>query len=68
MDIDIRTREENLTVGRLLEKLQFANVNDLVCVAVQHPKGPPELVTLGIDERGGEFKPLFVWTPVFETT
>ena len=55
---------EYLTVGRLLEKLQFEDVNHRVCVCVENEEGkPPALVTLLVSHPDGNLRDLFVWVP-----
>jgi hypothetical protein len=55
-----------LTVGRLLEKLQFEDVDNRVCICVENPpETPPSCVTLLIAtaDDPNEVRDLFVWIP-----
>lgn len=55
---------EVLTVGQLLEKLQFENVNDRVCVRVQNPAGvPPFESAICIASPDGNWYDIFTWKP-----
>jgi hypothetical protein len=53
-----------LTVGRLMEKLQFEDMNNRIAINVENPEGTvPSLVTLLLMHSDGNFRDLFVWVP-----
>jgi hypothetical protein len=50
-----------LTVGRLLEKLQFEDVNNRIAICVENTEGnPPGLTTPLVAHPDGNFRDLFV--------
>lgn len=55
---------EVLTVGQLMEKLQFEDVNDRICIRVQNPEGiPPQESAICVAQPSGAWRDVFVWKP-----
>jgi hypothetical protein len=58
--------DQYLTVGALLEKIQFDDLSNRIAVCVENPEAmPPSLVTLLVmTPETEEPRQLFVWVPV----